>query len=54
MNGNILIYIHCEENIRCDGKVLLGMYLKVMVSIMEIRLQVKTRDEIFLYPNLPD
>ena len=53
MNGNKEIFMS-EENIRCDGKVLLEMYLKIMVSIMEPRLHVKSMDEIFLYPNIPD
>ena len=42
-----------EENIRCDGKVFLKMCLKSYGFYDGILVASQTRDEIFLYPNLP-
>ena len=53
MNGNrdVFIDLKSEENIRCDGKVFLEMYLKSYGLYNGTLVASQTRDELFLYPN---
>ena len=56
MNGNRYRCIHWLKergNIRCDWKVFLKMYLKSYGFYNGTLVASQTRDEIFLYPNLP-
>ena len=47
-----LLTLKSGENIRCDGKVFLEMYLKSYGFYNGILVASQTRDEIFLHPNL--
>ena len=49
---DVFIDLKSAENIRCDGKVFLEMYLKTDGFYNGTLVASQTRDEIFLYPNL--
>ena len=50
---DVFIDLKSEENIRCDGKVFLEMYLKSYGFYNRTLVASQARDEILLYPNLP-
>ena len=55
MNGNRDVFIDLKraEIFRCDGKLFLEMYSKSYGFYNGTSVASQTRDEIFLYPNLP-